>query len=238
MFAVALLLVTGLLSGCTTSLDEGEEEGITTDLNEVSVTGEQGKEPAIDVHAPFAITKTDRKVLVTGKGSLVSPGLRVTVDYVAVNGTDGRTFSKSFGTSSSTFTLDANQTIKGMVEGLSGLTVGSRVLIAVPPADAYGTQGNATAGIGPTDSLVFVVDINAAQKVLKRATGKAVKPPASLPTVTLDEKTGEPSISIPKGKAPSKLVVQPLIQGSGATVKKGQTITTHYTGVILSLIHI
>lgn len=230
LLPVALFLATGTLAGCSSSLDEGDGN-TTTDLAKVSVTGKPGAKPTIDVHAPFATTKTDRRVLETGTGSVVQPGLRVTVDYLAVNGTDGRQFATSFGLASSTFTLDTQQTIKGMIEGLSGVTVGSRVLVAVPPADGYGTNGNATLGIGPTDSMVFVVDVHAAQKVLLRATGKPVKPGPGLPKVTLNQKTGAPAVTIPKSIPPAKMVVQTLIQGSGSKVTKG-TMIAHYTGVV------
>ena len=226
-----LLLAAALLAGCSTPVDQNTSE-ITTDLTQVTVDGKQGAKPRLDVHAPFAVTKTDSRVLVTGKGRPVQPGQRVTVDYVGINGTDGREFATSYGLASTTFTLDPNQTLTGLVKGLTGVTVGSRVLIAVPPADGYGTQGNATAGIGPTDTLILVVDVQAAQKVLTRATGTTVKPPAGLPKVTLDAKTGEPSISIPSTKPPSKLVAQTLIQGSGPVVKKGQTMTGHYAAAI------
>jgi peptidylprolyl isomerase len=37
--------------------------------------------------------------------------------------------------------------------------VGSRVMLVVPPADGYGKAGNTQAGIKPTDTLVFVVDV-------------------------------------------------------------------------------
>jgi peptidylprolyl isomerase len=43
-----------------------------------------------------------------------------------------------------------------------GQTVGSRVLLVVPPADGYGAAGSASVGIDGTDTLVFVVDILAA----------------------------------------------------------------------------
>jgi peptidylprolyl isomerase len=32
-------------------------------------------------------------------------------------------------------------------------------MLIVPPADGYGKTGNSQAGIKPTDTLVFVVDI-------------------------------------------------------------------------------
>ena len=43
-------------------------------------------------------------------------------------------FDTSYGKADrATFTLDDGTIIKGMVEGLSGVTVGSRVLLAIPP---------------------------------------------------------------------------------------------------------
>jgi peptidylprolyl isomerase len=66
---------------------------------------------------------------------------------------------------------------------------------------------------------------------LKRATGSAVAPVAGLPTVTLG-KDGAPTITVPKGDPPAKLVAQPLIEGTGPAVKSGQKITVHYTGVL------
>jgi peptidylprolyl isomerase len=159
-------------------------------------------------------------------------GQRVTIDYLGVNGTDAKEFDTSYGKDKATFNLDDGSIIKGMVEGLSGVKVGSRVLIAVPPKDGYGTAGQPDAGIGPTDTLLFVIDVKSASTVLKRAAGAAVKPKSGLPKVTLEKKTGKPTITLPKSKAPATLVVQPLINGTGAKVIKGQTITVHYTGVI------
>jgi peptidylprolyl isomerase len=50
----------------------------------------------------------------------------------------------------------------GLDAGLLGQTVGSRVLLLIPPTDGYGSDGSATAGIARTDTLAFVVDILAA----------------------------------------------------------------------------
>ena len=45
---------------------------------------------------------------------------------------------------------------------LVGQTVGSRVLLVIPPADGYGPVGVPSAGIKGTDPIVFAVDILAA----------------------------------------------------------------------------
>ena len=57
------------------------------------------------------------------------------------------------------FVIGKGQVIAGWDEGLVGQTVGSQVLLVVPPDKGYGAAGNTDAGIKGTDTLVFVVDI-------------------------------------------------------------------------------
>ncbi len=58
-------------------------------------------------------------------------------------------------------------------------------------------------------------------------------PVDGLPTVKLAA-NGTPTITVPKTDAPTTLVVQPLITGTGPVVQSGQTITVHYTGEVWS----
>ncbi|MET0726525.1 MAG: FKBP-type peptidyl-prolyl cis-trans isomerase, partial [Leifsonia sp.] len=117
----------------------------------------------------------------------------------------------------------------GLREGLLCATEGSRTAIVVPPADAFGDAGNASIGIGPKDNLVFVVDVQKAY--LPRANGAERRAENGFPAVVLDE-TGRPGITIPSDEAPKDLKVAVLKEGDGATVKKGDSVTVHYTGVI------
>jgi peptidylprolyl isomerase len=118
----------------------------------------------------------------------------------------------------------------GLIKCLIGQQVGSRFLIGVPPADAFGAKGNAQTGIGPTDTLVYFVHIQSASTPLAVAGGIAVRPKAGLPTAIV--RRAEPAqITVPKAAAPTKLVVQPLIKGAGAVVARGQSIRINYTGV-------
>ena len=75
---------------------------------------------------------------------------------------DGKKFDASGdrGTSFDT-PIGGGQVIKGWDKGLVGQTVGSRILLVVPPADGYGAKGSPPL-IGAKDTLVFVVDILAA----------------------------------------------------------------------------
>ncbi|MDQ1287935.1 MAG: FKBP-type peptidyl-prolyl cis-trans isomerase [Actinomycetota bacterium] len=228
--AVALLL-----AGCGDAASpaaSGSSSAASADLGSVKVGGAAGAKPVVTVPTPFSVGTTTTRVLTKGTGAAVTEGQRVTLDYSGYNGTDGKEFDSSFGNGKPrSFVLDSKQTLPGLVKGLIGASVGSRLLLAIPPGEAYGTQGQAAAGIGPTDTILILADVKAAKTVLARAAGTPVKPKAGLPAVTLSG-TGKPSIKVPSAKAPSALVVQPLIVGQGAKVGKGQQITVHYTGVI------
>ncbi len=55
--------------------------------------------------------------------------------------------------------IGQGQVIKGWDQSLVGQTIGSRLLLVIPPDLGYGSQGNSSAGIKGSDTLVFVVDI-------------------------------------------------------------------------------
>ena len=82
------------------------------------------------------------------------------------------------------------------------------------------------------DPVVFVVDLLKATQVLDQAQGTEVTPKKGLPTVTMNP--GKPAtITVPKdAKAPKETVVQPLIEGKGPKVEKGQTVRVTYTGAL------
>ena len=47
------------------------------------------------------------------------------------------------------------------------------MLAVIPPADGYGSQGNVSGGVKPTDTLVFVVDLIKAYAATSSAAGHA-----------------------------------------------------------------
>jgi peptidylprolyl isomerase len=224
-----LLLPALLLTGCGEDSGASTPTPTVTKLSTVKVTGEAGAKPSVDVGGKFVADQTERTVLTAGTGPVVEAGQSLKVDYLGVNGRNGKEFDTSYGKTPATFTLDQGQIIKGFLDGLLGTHVGSRVLVAVAPDDGYGPQGGVeSAGIKADDTLLFVVDV--LQVVPQRAAGVAVAPPPGLPTVTLAE-NGKPTIAIPPTPPPAELLVQPLITGAGPTVTAGQQVTVQYTGV-------
>jgi peptidylprolyl isomerase len=122
-----------------------------------------GKAPTVtipkNVTAPKDLTVT---TLLKGTGPKLTKGQYVIVQYTGVIWRTGKVFGSSWSSDAPFgFTLDASpeQVIPGWDKGLIGQTVGSRVMLTVPPADGYGSAGQSSAGINGTDTLVFVVDI-------------------------------------------------------------------------------
>lgn len=110
--------------------------------------------PVITIGTAKAPTKLVAQDLVTGKGAVVKATDTIVANYVGVNFVGGKIFDSSFAKgTAATFAL--SEVIKGWTQGLTGKTVGSRVLLVIPQDLAYGATGSGEA----KGDLVFVVDI-------------------------------------------------------------------------------
>ena len=97
------------------------------------------------------------KEMVVGGGSLVKPGDTLTVHYVGAL-EDGKIFDSSLDRNTPfIFTRGVGQVIRGWDEGLSGMRVGGKRLLTIPPEYGYGEQGVGT--IPPNSTLVFEVEL-------------------------------------------------------------------------------
>jgi len=180
---------------------------------------------------PLSVKATTTKVLVAGKGATLTKANAIMFNYVLVNGKDGKQVESSYAAQPAGMDLSSASLLPGLSKGLTGQKVGSRLLLAIPPADAFGAQGNTQAGFGPTDTVVFLIDLVSASTPLATAKGVVVPPKAGLPTAKVDGAKAA-VITVPKTTAPTKLVVQPLLKGAGPVVKTGQNIKVNYTGVL------
>jgi FKBP-type peptidyl-prolyl cis-trans isomerase len=100
--------------------------------------------------------------LVKGDGAVVKSGQTIAVDYLGQVYNAKSPFDESFTKDPTSFAIGVGQVVAGWDKELVGKTVGSRVILSIPPADGYGDKGNESAGIKGTDTLFFVVDILAA----------------------------------------------------------------------------
>lgn len=101
--------------------------------------------------------------LIEGDGAVVEEGQTIYVNYLGQVYKAKAPFDDSYSRGvPAGFAIGVGQVVKGWDEALVGQTVGSRVVMAIPPKLGYGAEGNADAGIKGTDTLFFVVDILAA----------------------------------------------------------------------------
>jgi peptidylprolyl isomerase len=203
-----------------------------------TVSGSYGTKPALTFPKNKPSTALQVKVLSTGKGAVVAKSNLVVVDYLGQIW-QGKEFDNSYDNKSPLGTaIGVNQVIKGWDQALVGKKVGSRVLMVVPPALAYGTAGSPSAGIKATDTLAFVVDIIAQYSKSDVGDKKAVLTKAVTAPVTVTGALGAQSkIVVAKGTAVPKAAKTILIaKSTGAKVTAGLVVlqyqAIYYSGEV------
>lgn len=192
-----------------------------------------GKKPTVAKGTGKPSTDLAVKTVIAGSGPAIAKGDYVQVNYLGQIWDSAKVFDTSFGRGPYTNVIGAGKVIPGWDQGLVGQKVNSRVELAIPPALGYGTSGNSQAGIKGTDTLVFVIDVITLYNAKSSAKGKnAPQTDASLPKVGTNTDGKAPSITVPKGKAPTKLVSEYIIEGDGVAVKASDNLLLQYKGVL------
>ncbi len=85
--------------------------------------------------------------------------MTVSAHYVGVAFSSGEEFDASWSRGAPLdFRLGMGQVIAGWDQGISGMRVGGRRRLTIPPHLAYGDRG-AGGAIAPGETLIFVVDL-------------------------------------------------------------------------------
>ena len=130
---------------------------LPNDLPKISLD-DKGK-PSLDLNGYKPEAGLVVQPLIKGKGAKVGQHQSVSANYTGWLASDGKQFDSSWDRGqASDFSLD--QVVKGWQQGLAGQTVGSQVLLIVPPDLGYGSQQQQK--IPANSTLIFVVDILAA----------------------------------------------------------------------------
>jgi len=141
------------------------EEVKDVPANLPKVTRAKNGEPSIDMNGQGSVDSLISQTLIKGNGAKLTDKNTVVVKYTGWL-TNGKQFDSSWDRDS---TIDADlfsdssgqhQVIEGWQKGLVGQTVGSQVLLVIPPDQAYGDKEQGP--IPANSTLVFVIDILAA----------------------------------------------------------------------------
>jgi len=196
-----------------------------------TASGVFGEKPEFAFPSSTHLTEGAVHVLSEGDGATVEAGDLLLADYLG-QVWDGEVFDNSYdrGTPAA-FPIGTGYVVTGWDQGLVGQKVGSRVLLSLPPALGYGPTGNPNAGIGGTDTIVFVVDI--VDTFGASATGQADAAPGDpLPAdgPQVEGALGEPgTLTLPEGaQAPTEQGLVYVGTGTGDELASGDQFVVHY----------
>ncbi|HXJ25763.1 MAG TPA: FKBP-type peptidyl-prolyl cis-trans isomerase [Streptosporangiaceae bacterium] len=230
--ALGILLLAGCGSAGTSSSASSSSSGGSGANTPVTVTGAFGANPQVTIPASKASSNLAIKTVIKGTGATLADTDSFVGNYAVYiwSGTTHKLALSTF-TQGTPQVLAAKVGLPGLAKALSGQKMGSRVLAVLPPSEAYGSQGNSQIGVGPNDTVVFVVDLIKNFAPTASATGQQVSSGGGqLPSVKATPGT-MPKVTIPAAKEPGKLITKTLIKGSGQPVAKGEEVVTQYVGV-------
>ena len=207
----------------TTSGSAGSAADLAT-LATIAVEGDPGAAPAVDFTPELTFEGTAVLVVSDGEGDEITAGQVLSAHYVAFGGDSTTSLGSTWDYGMTADIPLTDQTLPEILAALVGQRVGARAIVGMPGSPEGTDEANAY------PAQILVLEILGARTVLERAEGEAVTPPAGLPEVTLGA-DGAPSIEVPADAVePTELVVQQLIQGDGAAIEVGSTVTFHYSG--------
>jgi peptidylprolyl isomerase len=178
--------------------------------------------PTISFKKGLSASTPERSTLIKGSGSKIKTGDFVNVAYSVYRGSTAKSLtSVGYGSSESTAAQPLSVGGTGLAKALScGVKIGDRIVLV-----GNGTQ------LGFTVKYQLVVVADVISKIPTHSTGAARPQSPSLPTVK-DAANGEPTITIPKVAAPATTTAEVIKQGTGPTIKSGDTALVQYKGVV------
>lgn len=214
-FLVPVILLVVLVGGCGSSGSSPQESsspaasGVSTEPTGVTVDGEPGAKPTLTVPDGPAPTDLRAEVLSEGDGATVAAGETLVVDYLGQTWEpkDGapNVFDNSYDRGAPAgFPIGVGRVIPGWDTALVGQKVGARVLLSVPPEQAYGADSSEHELGGQT--LLFVVDLLGALAATTTAPGTAVE---SVPD-------GFPQVDGAPGEEPTVTSVEGVTAGEAS----------------------
>jgi peptidylprolyl isomerase len=235
--AVPLLLLGTAACGDNSGAGGSETQSAGDSIKGLQVSGDFGTAPKVTVDKPLKLEKTESEVLTKGKGNPVVENEQALLHLYVANGTTGDKALTTYDQGvPAAFQMSEAQLFKSVVDATVGQPVGSRVVVAATPEDAFGAKGAPQFKLTGKDDVVFVVDVMSVQPkdVLDAPDGKtATNLPSGLPKVV--EKGGKVTgldFSKAAKNPPKKLQVVTLKQGDGPPVRKASLVTFDYLGQV------
>jgi FKBP-type peptidyl-prolyl cis-trans isomerase len=222
------------LAGCGSSDSSSSASTASASaLDAVTISGDVGSEPQVAWKSKMTADDVQTTTLTKGDGDTVAEGDVVSAQLWIGNGFSQKKAYSSYDQGAPQ-QLTVNEQLSPVLhDAVKGATIGSRIAVTAPADKLFGESGNAQLGIGNKDPIVIVIDLISKPKPpLKGPKGKAQPSPSWAPKLVTKGDTVTALDFKNTPKPDGKLRSAALIQGTGATVKKGQTITVNYLGQV------
>jgi peptidylprolyl isomerase len=233
LLPVALVTTLVALAGCGGSNSSSASSGGSTPLDAVTISGDVGTAPEVTWNSKMTVSDVQNTTLTKGDGDTVAKGDMVSAQIWVGNGYTQKTAYSTYDQGGAQSVTVDDTLSPVLADAMTGATVGSRIAVTAPADKLFGPSGNAQLNIGNKDPILVIIDIISKPKPpLSGPKGKAQPSPAWAPKI-VEKGTKVSSLNFAGTPKPDgKLRSAVLIQGTGATVKKGQTITVNYLGQV------
>ncbi|WP_406245335.1 hypothetical protein ACI7YT_09765 [Microbacterium sp. M] len=231
--SLAVIALTGCTAAPTFDGEACDRAASSSGIDDaVTVTGEVGVAPDVELFSPLHVEETSYTDVITGEGiPLTSPQQLTVLDIALFNGSTGeQVVQTEFDGDMTRLSNIASwtQQIPGIGAVLECATPGTRMVAAIAPED-FGAEALTGFQLDEDTTVVAVIDVLDTQ--LARATGsKQFNNANNLPTV-VRAPDGRPGIIVPDGAAPTEQVEQVLIKGDGETIENDTIAWVNYTAV-------
>ncbi|MCZ4498192.1 MAG: peptidylprolyl isomerase, FKBP-type [Marmoricola sp.] len=227
-----LVAVVTVVSACSGSVSKADLRSAEGSIVGLAVSGEPGTRPVVRMAPPLKVPTTQTDVLVAGTGAPVQIDQRFVLQLSLYDARTGKAALSTYDAGQVPLVAkDSDDTLFPVLsKALVGQRQGSRLVLALTAADAFGAGGVPPAGIAATDPVVVVADVVAVPPttVLPGPDGATVAPEPGAPEVQVQD--GLPVGISTSGPAPDRLRVVPLVKGTGPKVRSHSLVTLDFLG--------
>ena len=213
------------VDSCTPAASGSASESITA-------TGKLGQNPDAKVPTPTKTSKVQVSTIQQGTGAVLGTDDVAKVQYTIYAGATGEALGSS-GQSGFTKASEYQATVGAKADPigktLECARVGSRTATVLTAQQFFGSAATATSnGLSAKDVLVVVTDIESGYR--GRATGALQPLQSGFPSI-VTAPDGTPGVTFDLKLPPKTLEYEVIRGGSGATVKKGDSLLLQVEGI-------
>ncbi|MGC4173737.1 FKBP-type peptidyl-prolyl cis-trans isomerase [Demequina sp.] len=229
--ALALVAAVALtLAGCSEAGNEATSGGpAAASIDDIEIGTSDALAPSITLPEGETFTEPQGTVIWDGEGAALVDNQPLLLDVYGVSLADGSELINTFDGLPRSFVLAREVLGDDLYDLLIDSNVGTRVLAVAPATEDNGelTPQTPTKGQPSVPNVAMVVDV-----LSDRAVGAEMPQRDDLPTVAVNEDTGEPTVTIPeKLDAPTTVQSETTILGDGPQISEGAYLLLNYKAV-------